>query len=58
MPLGYREQQEDHRLTEMGDGSLQITNITTDDQMIYTCRAFNGIGEPATKNYRVSIRGK
>jgi hypothetical protein len=53
-PLAKFKEEED-RLVEHPDGSLQITRAARQDSVRYTCRAFNGVGEPATKTFILHV---
>ena len=39
-------------------GALEIADVTADDSATYTCRAYNGIGDGATREYTLRINSE
>ncbi len=49
---------EDERIIQLEDGTLQIDQLTQEDATTYTCRAYNGVGDGDTREYSLRVQGK
>ena len=48
---------EESRIVVKEDNSLEFRALDSTDSATFTCRAYNGVGDSATKAYTITVQG-